>query len=209
MAQTLEKESRYNTKTGWLCLDFANTVDWHACANPEEKLKSYTDLIDWSKQVRILSNNEAKKLAHIANNKPADAEKTLEKARLIREAIYNIFSKVSHDLPVETADLNVLNKAISTMHFHSRLISKDNKFLWDWHSNKEGLGFVIWPILRSAIELMTSDAFKRVGQCADEQGCGWLFWDSSRNKSRRWCDMQDCGNRAKMRRYYQRVKSCN
>jgi len=165
----LESESRYNTQTGWLCLDFANTVDWHACANPEETLKSYTDLIDWFKRVGILSNYEADKLACIANNKPADAEKILQKARLIREAIYNIFSKVSHQLPVGTADLTILNKAISTMHSHSRLITKDNKFLWDWHPNKERLDFVIWPILRSATELMTSDALQRVGQCADEK----------------------------------------
>ncbi|UCG54310.1 MAG: CGNR zinc finger domain-containing protein [Dehalococcoidia bacterium] len=200
-------ELRYKTKTGWLCLDFANTVDWHACANPEETLMTYTDLIDWSNQVGILSNEKAEKLIRIANNKPASAEKILEKARVIREAIYNIFSKVSHKLPVETADLTVLNKAVATMHSHSRLIPKDNNFLWDWHSNKERLDFVIWPILRSATELMTSDALQRVGQCADEKGCGWLFWDSSRNKSRRWCDMQDCGNRAKVRRYYHRAKS--
>lgn len=208
MKQKVEIESSYKTQTGWLCLDFANTVGWHASANPEEKLIKYTDLINWSKQVGILSNDEAERLIRLANNKPAEAEKILEKARLIREAIYNIFLKVSHKLPVEQAGLTVLNKAISTMHARSKLIYKDNNFLWDWHSDKERLDFVIWPILRSATELMTSDALQRVGQCADEEGCGWLFWDSSRNKSRRWCDMQDCGNRAKARRHYHRAKSC-
>jgi predicted RNA-binding Zn ribbon-like protein len=45
-----------------------------------------------------------------------------------------------------------------------------------------------------------------VGQCADENGCGWLFVDISKNHSRRWCDINDCGNRAKQRRYQQRAR---
>jgi len=45
-----------------------------------------------------------------------------------------------------------------------------------------------------------------VGQCADEQGCGWLFVDTSKNRRRRWCDINDCGNRAKQRRYQQRAR---
>ncbi|MGW5559426.1 CGNR zinc finger domain-containing protein [Micromonospora sp. NPDC003944] len=38
----------------------------------------------------------------------------------------------------------------------------------------------------------------------DGEGCGWLFLDSTRNHSRRWCDPLDCGNRARVRAYVQR-----
>jgi predicted RNA-binding Zn ribbon-like protein len=45
----------------------------------------------------------------------------------------------------------------------------------------------------------------RIGIC--EGGlCGWLFLDESRGKRRRWCDMNDCGGRAKARRYYDKHK---
>jgi predicted RNA-binding Zn ribbon-like protein len=44
-----------------------------------------------------------------------------------------------------------------------------------------------------------------VRECSGDT-CGWLFVDTSRNHSRRWCDMEDCGNRAKARRHYLRRK---
>ncbi|MCX6026505.1 MAG: CGNR zinc finger domain-containing protein [Chloroflexi bacterium] len=67
-------------------------------------------------------------------------------------------------------------------------------------------GFVLWPVMRSAAELLTSDLASRVGQCQDDRGCGWLFIDTSRNHTRRWCAMGDCGNRAKARRHYLRTQ---
>jgi predicted RNA-binding Zn ribbon-like protein len=66
---------------------------------------------------------------------------------------------------------------------------------------------MLWPVARSAADLLTSaEELARVGQCADDRGCGWLFFDTSRNHSRRWCAMKDCGNRAKARRHYRRQR---
>jgi predicted RNA-binding Zn ribbon-like protein len=53
--------------------------------------------------------------------------------------------------------------------------------------------------------LVTSKEIKRVGECADDRGCGYLFIDTSRNHSRRWCSMEACGNRAKAQRHYQKT----
>jgi predicted RNA-binding Zn ribbon-like protein len=61
---------------------------------------------------------------------------------------------------------------------------------------------MLWPVLRSAAELLTSDRMDRVRLCSAED-CDWLFLDSSRNRSRRWCDMAVCGNRSKVRRFRQ------
>jgi predicted RNA-binding Zn ribbon-like protein len=125
---------------------------------------------------------------------------------MIREAIYQTLSCITHENPITKADLAIINCAVTEMLSHSILVSKGNNFVWDWDSNRNNLDFILWPIVRSTTELMTSEALQRVGQCADETGCGWLFWDSSRNKSRRWCDMQDCGNRAKALRFYKKTK---
>jgi len=65
---------------------------------------------------------------------------------------------------------------------------------------------MLWPILRSGADLLASEDRERVGQCADDRGCGWLFFDASRNRSRRWCNMEDCGNRAKAKRHYARER---
>ena len=67
-----------------------------------------------------------------------------------------------------------------------------------------GFDRILWPVARSAGELLISDKLDRVRQCADDRGCGYLFVDTSRNRSRRWCSMESCGNRAKAHRHYQR-----
>jgi predicted RNA-binding Zn ribbon-like protein len=74
--------------------------------------------------------------------------------------------------------------------------------------NKAKLDWILCPVIRSAAELLVSEKFRRVKKCADPI-CGWLFLDISRNRSRRWCDMRDCGNRAKASRYYKKKKKSN
>jgi predicted RNA-binding Zn ribbon-like protein len=63
---------------------------------------------------------------------------------------------------------------------------------------------MLWPVVRSAAALLVSDDLDRVGQCEDDRGCGYLFFDTSRNRTRRWCDMKSCGNRAKAQRFQAR-----
>jgi predicted RNA-binding Zn ribbon-like protein len=199
-------DSEYSTRTGWLCLDFANTVGWHASDSPEESLNKYADLIEWSADRGIISGDAKDMLLRKSEKNPAEAQAVLEKAREIRENIYGMLSDTVHGCPIKTTDLKGFNKALASMLSNSRLASYEGGLKWDWDSSPDKLDSVIWPVVRSAVDLMTSEAINRVGQCCDEQGCGWLFWDSSRNRSRRWCDMSDCGNRAKARRFYAKKK---
>jgi len=199
-------DMEYRTKTGWLCLDFANTVDWHSSDSPVESLNTYADLIEWSANRGIIAGDAKDALRSRSEEKPIEAQAALEKAREIRENIYQIFSDTVHGNPIKTIELKGFNKALASMLSHSRLAPSEGGLRWDWDSWADRLDSVIWPVVRSAVDLMTSEAIERVGQCADEKGCGWLFWDSSRNRSRRWCDMRDCGNRAKVRRFYARSK---
>jgi predicted RNA-binding Zn ribbon-like protein len=199
-------DTEYRTRTGWLCLDFANTVDWHASDSPVESLNKYADLIEWSANRGIISGDAKDVLLRKSEEKPIEAQAVLEKAREVRESIYQILSDTAHGHPIKIADLKGFNKALASVVSHSRLAPYEGGLRWDWDSSLDKLDSIIWPVVKSAVDLMTSEAVKRVGQCADEKGCGWLFWDSSRNRSRRWCDMSDCGNRAKVRRFYAKAK---
>ena len=199
-------DTEYRTKTGWLCLDFANTLDWHASCNPVETLNKYGDLLEWSADRGIISADAKDVLRKRSEERPIEAEAVLEKAREIRENIYQILSDTAHGRPIKIACLKGFNKALASTLSHSRLAPSEGGLRWDWDSHPDKLDSVIWPVVRSAVDLMTSEALERVGQCADEKGCGWLFWDSSRNRSRRWCAMSDCGNRSKVRRFYAKKK---
>jgi predicted RNA-binding Zn ribbon-like protein len=180
-------------------------VDWHASENPVESLNKYADLIEWSAKRGIISGDAKDVLLRKSEEKPVEAEAVVEKAREIRENIYQILSDTVHGKPIKIADLKGFNRALAGTLSHSRLAPNERGLRWEWDSSSDKLDSVIWPVVRSAVELMTSEAIKRVGQCADDR-CGWLFWDSSRNRSRRWCDMKDCGNRAKVRRFYAKSK---
>jgi predicted RNA-binding Zn ribbon-like protein len=190
-----------------LCLDFANTLDWHASAHPIEKLTSYAELVAWARDVGVLTERIARQLMVEANRRPAEATATLDKARTLREAIYGIFVAVSRAETPRQTDVETLNTAIAETLDKSRLVRTSDGFDWTWGGAETDLGQMLWWIVQSATAVMTSDELPRVGQCADEGGCGWLFLDTSKNHSRRWCDMRGCGNRAKAKRHYEKVKS--
>jgi predicted RNA-binding Zn ribbon-like protein len=101
------------------------------------------------------------------------------------------------------ADLATLNGLLSRILPHLQLIPSGEGFTWGWARSKTDLEQVFWPVVYAAAELLTSEKLARLGQCAG-QDCGWLFLDTSRNHSRRWCEMQHCGNRVKARRHYRR-----
>jgi predicted RNA-binding Zn ribbon-like protein len=190
---------------GRLSLDFVNTADWHASDHPVEFLTSYSDLVAWSQHVGILADHQAQRLLKEAARRPVDATAVLERAIALREAIYRIFSAISHERPPQAADLATFNAELSRALAQSRIVSTAEGFDWDWAGAGEALDGMLWPVVHDAAGLLTSEELDRVGQCADDR-CGWLFLDTSRNRSRRWCSMENCGNRAKARRYYERKR---
>jgi predicted RNA-binding Zn ribbon-like protein len=56
------------------------------------------------------------------------------------------------------------------------------------------------PVERVLAILASGDGWGRLKVCGAED-CRWAFYDASRNHSRTWCSMSDCGNRAKARAY--------
>lgn len=191
---------------GYLCLDFVNTVDWRAQEHPHEWLTSYADLVTWSQHVGIMTEFTAHHLRQRAARHPAIASATLERAITLRETIFRIFSAVADGHSPEATDVATLNDALSETLSRLRLTMTADGFGWQWAGSGDSLEQMLWPVTRSAAELLTTGELSRVRMCGGED-CGWLFFDTSRNQSRRWCSMEDCGNRAKARRYHQRHRA--
>ena len=188
---------------GRLSLDFANTADWHASDQPVEFLTSYRELVAWSRHVGILTERRAQHLVAEAARRPDDATAVLARALALREAIYRISSALSQGHGPRAADVAALNAELSTALAQSRLVPEAEGFAWAWAGRDDALDRMLWPVVHDVADLLTSEDLNRVGQCADDR-CGWLFLDLSRNRSRRWCSMEACGNRAKARRHYRR-----
>lgn len=190
---------------GRLCLDFANTVSTRVEALRREYLTDYGELVAWSRHASLLVADEAQTLLRQAARFPDRASAVLDRAIALRETIYRLFSAVAARREPEAADLATLNAALHEVLARLEIAATARGFEWAWMREPDDLDQILWPVVRSAADLLTSDDLDRVCECARE-GCDWLFLDTSKNRSRRWCSMDMCGSRMKARRYYRRKR---
>jgi len=204
----METEYVFNLCGGALCLDLSNTLNGRLEPVQRERLESYRDLVSWSRQAGLLSEREARALAREAERRASEAEHVLAQARSLREAVYSIFSALAEGKRPPRGDLHALNALLTRAMAQLELREAEGRFTWRWRDegDRVALDRMLWPVVRSAADLLTSPDHNQVRICAAED-CAWLFLDSTRNRSRRWCDMSECGNRAKARRFYRRKKA--
>ncbi|MFC3833716.1 MULTISPECIES: CGNR zinc finger domain-containing protein [Deinococcus] len=188
-----------------LCLDFANTVDWHDTDHPGERVHTPADVIRWAAEAGALDATTAAALHAHAAAHPRRAAALLARARALREVIYRVFSALSHGHSPLPEDLGALDTARLEAARHQRLVPDGHRFTLTWDAPGDDLNRVWWPVALDAADLLTGGPLERVRQCADDRGCGWLFLDTSKAGRRRWCSMEDCGNRAKAQRHRQRA----
>lgn len=192
---------------GELCLDFCNTVGGKREGVPREKIHSYSDLLSWSEQAGVVSPSQARTLLRKAGEETAESSEVLTRARALREAVYRMIRCRQQMRKPATADLAELNAVLARTLGRLRIAGAEGGFQWRWSDTDLPLDYVLGPVAASAAELLVEGSrLDLVRQCRGDN-CGWLFIDASRNHSRCWCDMRDCGNRAKVRRHRQKRHS--
>ncbi len=201
---------KFELRGGVPSLDFVNTVGSRLTDRPREYLRSYEDLLDWARQSSLLTPREGEILSRQAMVNPEEAQGTLSRALTLREAIHRVVSATISREPRDESDLSALNGELSIALSHLCVVPAGGAYGWgwDWGENvgEAPLDGPLWPVARSAAELLTSPKLGRIKVCAGE-GCGWIFLDASRNGSRRWCDSRDCGNRERVRRHLARKRT--
>jgi predicted RNA-binding Zn ribbon-like protein len=202
--EELEPVETVDMVGGALCLDFVNTGGGRRHGPFSERLQDYEDLVVWARRAGLVESTDAAALQEAATRRPAAAAAVLDDARTLREAIYRIFSARGQDLPPPASDVDELNRALADAGRHRRVARGERGWEWTWERGEEALGWLIWPIAQSAAELLTEADPARIKECGSDN-CNWLFYDVSKNRSRRWCEMKECGNRAKQRRHRSRT----
>lgn len=209
---TIQKESGpcevtqgcFDLSGGRPSLDLVNTLEGRL-EGPRDRLGSYGDLVAWAEAAGLVEPAAAETLRREAGGRPEEAQLAVSTARGLREAFFAIFSSVASGSPPPHAALEALNEALPEALGALRLAATREGFEWRWSLEGGRLDRILAPVVRDAAELLTSQEIQRVRECEAET-CAWLFLDQSRNRSRRWCDMNVCGNRAKARRFYERSK---
>jgi predicted RNA-binding Zn ribbon-like protein len=188
---------------GRLCLSVVNSLWWRRSEAPIEQLNAYADVVDAVAKAGWL--DDPAELADQAARRPMAARRALQRAVALREDLALVFAAVTAgDPPPEDALAAV--EAVSARGFaHLTLTpaaTPGYRLRWD----RPALDVPAQQVAVSAVLLLASDELDRVKQC-DGPTCGWVFLDTSRNRSRRWCDSRECGNRERVRAHYVRTHS--
>jgi predicted RNA-binding Zn ribbon-like protein len=185
-------------------LDFHNTLAWPIPQGVNERLVDASDLIRWCRSAGILTAGEASGLERRAATHPAESRRVVAEARRLRRILHDALFLVAHGKRLRERDLESLNGEVRRALASLRLDESRGSVRWS-NDSRAGLSMMVHRLAWSAAQLLTSADLERLRSCANDR-CGWLFLDESRNRSRRWCSMEECGSRAKARRYYRRTK---
>ena len=182
-----------------LAVDFANTVA-DVRTGRGEYLPTPHDLARWGRHAGALDAAELRLVLASIRSHPTVAMRVHRRALALRTNLTRILTGRGQTVDVLALDRERLHTAERHL-----LAAKGSGYTLAW-KGAPSLELVIARVAEAAIALVASDRLASVKQC-DGQRCGWLFVDESRTRARRWCSMQDCGNRAKVRSFRQRQVS--
>lgn len=194
---------------GNLALDFCNTIGGKRGVVVREHLTSPLEYIGWCNQAGVLTQAQAESCLARAAREPDKANAVVRRAIALREALFRILSPTDGKARPNGTDLNLLNQELSLALCRLRLRATKGQpgFTWEWVVESDSLEEPLGPVAHAAATLLTDPhTLSHIRICRGD-GCGWVFIDSSKNHSRCWCDMRDCGNRAKIRRHRQKQRS--
>lgn len=197
---------------GMLCLDFANTLEPRGGPPPltlppgyhlRDELAHHDDLVAWAVHKDMLDAATGAALLGAADNDAHGAQEILTRAHVFRDVIYRAFWQVARgDVPAPE-DLSVIMREYADATEHASLVVTGSSVDWDWSGNGTSLARSLWPVARSAVDLLMTGDRQRIKVCPGPGeppvSCAWLFYDISKNGSRRWCSMADCGSATKAR----------
>lgn len=181
---------------GSVCLDFVNTVEWIKTPKAEERLTDYQALLTWSRARATLAGTAVDRLETLALAEPIAAQTAFQDALSFRDELRALLHRLEAG---EAPETTALNKRLTGLPPMPPLILLGDGYQHDLPGHD--LAEPLWPVLWSLSALLTSEDAGRLGTCGG-QACGYLFIDLSRNRSRRWCTSEGCGNRERVRRAY-------
>lgn len=189
---------------GHCALDFTNTVNSRAVPATRDYLPDYAALADWCRQAGLLPETLVAGFREAARALPVDAREAFDAAISLREALFRIFKAVLDGARCGADDLEIVDHHAVEARRAQALRQAGGEFRLDWREAPPSLMLPVQAVAEAADELLRGGDLGRLGQCPPPEGCGWLFIDRTRNRSRRWCSMDHCGASAKARRFAKR-----
>lgn len=206
-ASRADLERHFELDAGLACFDFVNTLRGRRHPPARDYLPSYPALLAFSRVTGAIDAPTAARIAELAVTLPEEAARAHSDALDLREGLYRIFAAIAAGASPAEADLDILNAALIEEAAASRLAASHGALHREYRQDAH-LRRPIWPLARQAADVLLGEDRARIRECAADD-CGWIFLDTSRNRSRRWCSMTSCGNRAKVQQFRQRQRAAH
>jgi predicted RNA-binding Zn ribbon-like protein len=193
------REHDFELIGGHSALDLVNTLDWRfRDSGTEELLNDYDDLVRFTRQCGLITAAESRRLQHGVSE--SQGIKIIAAVRELREAAaQHLYASLKGERAPATS-MKTLNACLRNAREQQRLVWTDARLAWELPRTASLPELLLWLLSLETLDLMTSDAMLRLRECGNPE-CRWLFLDTSKNHTRRWCDMKVCGNRMKARRF--------
>jgi predicted RNA-binding Zn ribbon-like protein len=190
---------------GSLALDFANTSSGRGSPAHQEHLRDFETLVLWVEHARVAAPPDCLAMREQAGRDPKRAAAIFARALAVRETIWRIGGAIAERREVTQALRDELVEVHAKSLAFAELTSRNQAFIWSWDPSRDVEAAILGPITLSALSLLMEKDLSRTKRCEGKE-CGWLFFDATKNRSRRWCEMKVCGNRAKVRAARQRKR---
>jgi predicted RNA-binding Zn ribbon-like protein len=185
---------------GELAFDFTNTSSGRGWPTHQDHLRAAEDVVAWARHAKVMSPTDADWLRDEVAADKSLASLLLRRALNLREALHAIGVEVAAGRSAPPAEVESLAKEHAACVARAQFTPDGGRYVWSWAPRQAAVEAVLGPIALSALATLSQAELTRVKRCQGEK-CGWLFFDTTKNKSRRWCEMEICGNRAKQKRH--------
>lgn len=191
-------DGTYKLIGGEISLDFVNTVSWPDLDREHDWLDRPGNVTAWAVAAGVIGEDSR----DVLDARPQTRLwEELEQVRRIRNDIRDALKPLAFGEQPSRAAIEILDMLAHQIYAHRRIDPALYKWTWVYPAS---LTEVFAPVIWNAAHVLTDSDHARIGHCPS---CNWIFYDTTRNHGRRWCDMTDCGSRDKALRYYHRTKS--
>jgi len=187
----------------YLCLDFVDT-QLVVEGRPLDLLGDFAELVSWLLQGRVIAEARAAEIRKNWDGK-REAEATFAQAREFRAGLRRMVERLKAGKAAPRSVIAQINELLRHQSGYPELKRVRGGFEKRLQSDFQEPVQLLWPVAESACDLLCYADLSLIKKCENE-ACVLVFYDTTRNHSRRWCSMSACGNRMKVAAHYRRLR---
>lgn len=183
---------------GHPALDLVNTLDERPFDQPIENLPSYRDLVRFAELAELIEPALAATLQTLTG---LACSRVAKRARKLREHVHGVLAAVHKQRPVSQRDLDAIASAVRAARAARVFVASSSGGLATYRWSRPATAEIPLHACALAVEGLLTDVDRgRIRKC-EASDCDVYFVDTSKGHRRQWCNMKNCGNREKQRRW--------